>query len=85
MGEPPPPPQPWPGRMTSRLFPILEMFCFTVSVAPRPRVTMVMTAATPMTIPITVRNERVRFRRISRRAMSSALKVMAIMAGVSNE
>ena len=35
-------PQPWPGRRMSRLLPILEICCFTVSVAPRPRVTMVI-------------------------------------------
>jgi hypothetical protein len=58
----------------SRLLPIFEIWLFTASVAPRPRVTMVTTAATPMTMPTTVRKDRVRLRRISRMAMSRALR-----------
>ena len=44
--------------------PIAEICSLTDCVAPRPSVTIVITAATPITIPSIVRNERKRLRRI---------------------
>ena len=51
-------------RTTSRLLPSLEMSVRTFSVVPEPMVIMAMTAATPMTMPSSVRNERSTLRRI---------------------
>src|SRR3990167_3431423 len=53
------------------LLPRLEMSALILAVAPPPTVTMMITAATPITIPSTVRKERSALRRISRRARSS--------------
>ena len=53
-----------PARTTSRLLPSLAMSALTFSVVPLPIVTMAMTAATPMTMPSRVRNERSTLRRI---------------------
>jgi len=69
-------PNPAPGRKVSRLLPRLEICAFTASVAPWPSVTIVMMAATPMKMPSTVRNARVRLRPISRTAMESAFQIM---------
>ena len=50
---------------------MLEIWSVTDCVAPLPSVTIVMTAATPMTMPSTVRNERSRLRRMARSASST--------------
>ena len=63
-----PGPRRWPGRTCSRLLPRLLIWSRTAWVAPLPTVTMVITAATPMTMPSTVRKERSRLRRMARRA-----------------
>ena len=56
----------WPGRTCSRLLPSLEMSAVTLAVAPPPKVTRVITAATPMTMPRMVRDDLKALRRISR-------------------
>ncbi len=71
---PRPGPKPCPGRTMSRLLPRLAIRLVTSAVAPAPTVTMVITAATPMMIPSTVREERSTFRRISRSARSRAFQ-----------
>ena len=63
-----PGPMRWPGRTCSRLVPRPEIWFCTASVAPLPTVTMVITALTPITMPSTVRKERIRLRRIERNA-----------------
>ena len=63
----------WPGITISRLLPRLEIWSETERVAPLPSVTIVMTAATPMTMPSMVRNERSRLRRIARSASSDGV------------
>src|ERR1051325_7549411 len=73
-GPPPPRPKPWPGRIWRMLAPRLEICWATAWVAPLPSVTIVTTAATPMTIPSTVRNERSRCRLISRAARMMVVK-----------
>jgi len=50
------------------LVPSLEISAVTCAVVPLPIVTMAMTAATPMTTPSTVRNDRRRLRLIARSA-----------------
>ena len=52
----PPPPPRWPGRTVSRLLPVLKRCLPSSAVAPLPIVTMVITAATPMTMPTAVRD-----------------------------
>jgi len=69
-------PKPAPGMTMSRLLPMLEIWSRTAWVVPWPRVTIVMTADTPMMTPSTVRKARVRLRRISRRAMRKAFQNM---------
>ena len=54
--------------------PIAEICSLTDCVAPRPSVTIVITAATPITIPSIVRNERKRLRRIELAAKISVFK-----------
>jgi hypothetical protein len=61
-------PMRWPGRTISRLVPRLLIWSDTARVAPLPTVTIVITAATPMTMPSVVSTERSRLRRISRSA-----------------
>ena len=58
---------------TSRLLPSLEMSVFTFSVVPLPMVIMAMTAATPMTMPSSVRNERSTLRRTEIRGEADGL------------
>ena len=53
---------------------MLVICCFTCCVAPPPMVTIVITAATPMTIPRIVRKERMRLRRISRSERNMVLQ-----------
>jgi len=53
---------------------MLAICVVTCSVAPLPRVTIVITEATPMTIPSTVRKDRRTFRRISLRARRSVFQ-----------
>ena len=63
-----PPPLPrcsWPRMTISMLAPRLEMSDVTRAVAPLPSVTMTMTAATPITMPSTVSEDRMRLRRIA--------------------
>jgi len=54
--------------------PRLEICVATAAVAPLPSVTIVTTAATPMTMPSTVRNERSKCRLISRTARMTVVK-----------
>src|SRR4051812_31563186 len=75
-GPPPPRPKPWPGRICNMLAPRLEICSATAAVAPLPRVTIVTTAATPMTMPSTVRNERNLCLLISRTARMTVVKNM---------
>ena len=56
------------------LAPRLEICSATAAVAPLPRVTIVTTAATPMTMPSMVRNERSMCRLISRTARMMVVK-----------
>ena len=56
------------------LAPRLEICSATAAVAPLPSVTIVTTAATPMTMPSVVRNERSRCRLISRMARMMVVK-----------
>ena len=56
------------------LAPRLEICSATAAVAPLPSVTIVTTAATPMTMPSVVRKERSRWRRISRMARMMVVK-----------
>jgi len=65
---PPGPRGPCPGLICNRLLPRLEISAVTWAVAPFPSVTMLMTAATPMTIPRVVSADLMTLRRISRRA-----------------
>ena len=58
------------------LAPRLEICSATAAVAPLPSVTIVTTAATPMTMPSVVRNERSRCRLISRMARTMVVKNM---------
>ena len=55
------------------LAPRPEICSRTAAVAPLPSVTIVTTAATPMTMPSMVRNERSRWRRISRIASTTVV------------
>ena len=71
---PPPRPKPWPGRICRMFAPRLEICSATAAVAPLPSVTMVTTAATPITMPSTVRKERSMCRRISRTARMMVVK-----------
>ena len=66
----------WPGVMISRLLPSRPMSETTLSVAPVPIVTMVMTAATPMTTPRMVRIDRMVLRRIARKARRTVSQIM---------
>ena len=74
-----------PARTTSRLLPSLEMSVLTFSVVPEPMVIMAMTAATPMTMPSSVRNERSTLRRteMQREADGFAEHHAASIASVS--
>jgi hypothetical protein len=72
----------WPGLTISRLVPRLAILLSMARVAPLPSVTIVMTAATPMTIPRMVRNDRSRLRRTERRASSSMLSSMVVAPGL---
>ena len=65
-----------PERTTSRLLPSLEMSALTFSVVPEPMVSMAMTAATPMTMPSNVRNERSTLRRIERSERRTVSRIM---------
>ncbi len=69
-----PPGPPCPGRAKSRLLPRLPSSSVTRAVAPLPIVTMAITAATPMTMPSTVRKERTALRVI---AMTASFRVSA--------
>ena len=69
-----PGPMRWPGRIISRFVPRLEIWFCTACVAPLPRVTMVITADTPITMPRTVRKERSRLRRMERSARISVFQ-----------
>ncbi len=71
-----PGPMRWPGRSCNRLVPSPEIWFCTDTVAPLPTVTMVMTALTPITMPRMVRKERIRLRRIERKASRSVLSHM---------
>ena len=68
-----PGPKRWPGTTSSWLVPMAAIWSETDRVAPLPRVTKVTTAAIPMTMPSMVRNERIRLRRMARRASSSGV------------
>jgi hypothetical protein len=74
------PPKGWrwlpPGIKTSMLEPMLAISPVTLAVAPRPSACMRITAATPMTMPSAVSDERIVLRRISRSAMTSTLQIM---------
>ena len=61
-----------PGLIRSRLLPRLAIWSVTCTAAPPPMVTMMITAATPMTMPSMVRDDRSTFRRISRMASNRA-------------
>src|SRR4030042_6051141 len=67
-----------PGVTISRLLPMLAICCLTWSVAPPPMVTIVMTAATPITIPRIVRNDRRTFRLIARRASRIVFQIILL-------
>ena len=71
---PPPPPKPWPRNTCSRFVPSFWMSACTCAVAPSPIVTIVITAATPMTMPRIVSDERSTLRRISRSASRMAFQ-----------
>src|SRR5206468_74179 len=77
-GPPPPRPKPWPGRIWRMFAPRLEICSATAAVAPLPRVTIVTTAATPMTMPSTVRKERNLCRLISRTASMMVVKNISL-------
>ena len=62
-----------PARICSRLVPRPWICVCTARVAPLPRVTMVITALTPITMPRMVRNERSRLRRMERSASKMVL------------
>jgi hypothetical protein len=74
--ELPPGPRICPGMTINWLLPRLDICSVTLAVAPPPRVTILITAATPMTIPRTVRNERMTLRRISRSDSRSAFPII---------
>ena len=61
-----------PGRTNSTLVPSLAISAATFAVVPLPMVTMAITAATPMTMPSRVRNDRKALRRI---ACTASLRV----------
>src|SRR5450830_135454 len=81
-GTPPPPPPPpgtrWPGLTISRLAPRLVIWVAMATVAPWPRVTMVITALTPITMPRMVRPERSMLRNTERRASRSTLNSIQV-------
>jgi hypothetical protein len=58
-----------PGRMMSRLEPMVAIWSEICLVAPLPTATMTMTAAMPIMMPSMVRNERMRFTRRARAAI----------------
>ena len=66
-----------PGLTISRLLPKLAICSVTLRVAPLPKVTRMITAATPMMMPSIVRIERMTFRRSSRSASNSAFPIIA--------
>src|SRR5882672_10854017 len=59
----PPPARACPGLTLTSVVPSAAMRSFTARSAPRPSATMAMTAATPITMPSIVRNDRSRFAR----------------------
>ncbi len=69
-----PGPMRWPGRICSKLVPSPGICVCTAMVAPLPRVTMVITALTPITMPKMVRNERSRLRRMERSASKNGVQ-----------
>lgn len=64
------------GWAMKRLVPMLEMSAVILLAAPRPRSVMMITEATPITIPSMVREERMGFRRISRNAITIVVHIM---------
>src|SRR5688572_23713593 len=66
------------GTTISRLLPMLEMSDSMLALAPRPRPTMVITLATPTTMPSVVRLERSLLRRSSRNAISDEETSMSV-------
>lgn len=67
-----------PARTTRRLLPSLEISALTFSVVPEPMVSMAMTAATPMTMPSSVRKERSTLRRIERSERRTVSQIMPL-------
>jgi len=63
-----------PGMTMMRLFPRLAICCCTAAFAPRPMLTIVNTAATPMMTPSMVSAERSTFRRIARSAVTTVIQ-----------
>src|SRR5262245_3591575 len=63
-----------PGKTIRRLFPRLWICCWTAASAPRPMLTMVITAATPMMMPSIVSAERSLFRRSARSAVTKVIE-----------
>src|SRR5262249_7955122 len=63
-----------PGTTIRRLFPRLWICCWTAASAPRPMLTMVITAATPMMMPSIVSAERSLFRRSARSAVTKVIE-----------
>ena len=55
----------WPAYTDNRSVPRLSICCCTAFCAPVPRATMVITAATPITMPNAVRKERSLFARMA--------------------
>ena len=77
----------WPGRIIRTLLPSLATSEVTCAVVPWPRVTMTMTAPTPMTMPSTVSIERSAFLRMVWKesfSVSTSMGQPASAAGPSN-